>query len=71
MLYKNTNNKSGPYFSGWAGVGPGLLPAMAPFLKVNGKYRSKSQGKGAVTPGAQGSALTTKLFLSLFWFDSC
>lgn len=48
-------------------MGTGLLPAS--FLKVNGKYRRKSQGKGAdpMTPDAQGSTLTTKLFLLLFW----
>jgi len=40
---------------------------MSSFLKINGKYRSKSQGKGAVPvpPVAQGSTLTTKLFLFL------
>lgn len=40
---------------------------MASFLKVTDKYRNKSQGKGAVpmTPDAQGSSLTAKLFLFL------
>lgn len=75
MLYKNIKNESGLYFSGWVGSWPGtkadpsLLPVMSSFLKVNGKYRSKSQGKGAVPmpPVAQGSTLTAKLFLFLLW----
>lgn len=42
---------------------------MSSFQKVNGKYRTKSQGRGAVPvpPVAWGSTLTTKSFLLLLW----